>query len=441
MIGLVSFVIFAIAVLVAGGICIYSSVSANKSPIKVDYKSLLKKEGILTIIFAICFTLMMVSIYWWAKIKPTGFELFASIFGGFFFSLTGMISLNAFLLHYYGKDVPELLNKWLFRILVICFTLCIVFMFLLTDGYADYVTYPLINGISFTEGFVRPGEGSPSIAFYAICILSGAIYVYLLIDHKLYLEYGKHGIAESTFLVALPAGIIGARIFYVIGEWDVYRGDIAAMFDLHSGGLTIMGGAPTGIVVGVLWFMWRHKGKGYNIFRVVDIIVPTILIAQAVGRWGNFFNLEVYGRLVDESKFAWLPKFIYNNMHYNGSGKYMGPQVYVPLFLIEGLTNFLGYFVLGHLCEHLLKGVRKDGDLALGYIVWYGLTRAIMEPLRDPNYNMGTDGKWSNIWAYIFVGFGVFCIIMNHLIRYLISKKKVENHPQIENAEEKKENE
>lgn len=444
MIGLVLFIVFAIATLVTGGICVYSSVSANKSPLKVDYKSLLKKEGILIGAFAVCFTMMMISIYWWASIKPTSYELFASIVGGLFFSLTGMVSLNTFLLHYYGKNVPEKLDKWFFRILVISFTACLVFMFVLTDGYADYVKYPLVNGISFKEGFVRPGDGSPNIAFYAICILSGAIYVYLLLDHKLYLEYGKHGIAESTFLVALPAGIIGARIFYVIGEWDVYKGDVAAMFDLHSGGLTIMGGAPTGIVVGVLWFMWRHKGKGYDIFRVVDIIVPTILIAQAVGRWGNFFNLEVYGNLVEESKFAWLPRVVFNNMHYDGNGNYMGANVFVPLFLIEGLVNMLGYFVLGHLCEHLLKGIRKDGDLAFGYIIWYGLTRAIMEPLRDPMYNMGNDGNWSHIWAFIFIGFGVLCIVINHLVRYLIAKKKT-NQPVIEQTqqveEEKKENE
>ena len=136
----------------------------------------------------------------------------------------------------------------------------------LTEGYAAHVKYPLPNGLSFSKGFVTPdsGEGT-NIAFYALCILSGAIYVYFICDHKLYLEYGKHGIVESTFLVAFPAGILGARIWYVIGNWNMeFAGrEWWAMFAIWEGGLTILGGAIMGIVVGVAWYMWRNKG--YNI--------------------------------------------------------------------------------------------------------------------------------------------------------------------------------
>ena len=97
-----------------------------------------------------------------------------------------------------------------------------IFFFIFTDGYAAYWTYPLVNGINFDSGFVSPDSSvSPNIAWYALCILGGALFVYFLCDHKMYIQYGKHGLFESTFLVAFPAGILGARLFYVIGNWNL----------------------------------------------------------------------------------------------------------------------------------------------------------------------------------------------------------------------------
>ena len=136
---------------------------------------------------------------------------------------------------------------------MVAFPVMFLFIFLLSNGFADYLnkTLPLVNGLSFTEGWVRPGYGKTNIAFYALCIISGAVYTYLYSDHKMYIEYGKHGILESTFLVAFPAGIIGARLFYVLGMWDEFKGDFIKMINMTDGGLTVLGGAITGIVVGV----------------------------------------------------------------------------------------------------------------------------------------------------------------------------------------------
>lgn len=436
--GMVLFIIFAIATVVLGTLMVVKSRATVKSlQAKIDYVQVIKIEGILLGALAITFTMMMVSIYWWKDVSPKAGEIALGIIGSLLFSSLFMGAVNAFILHYYGKNIPEKLDKWLFRGMIIAFTLSLVFFFVMSDGFAEYMHYPLYNGINFKEGLVYPGSGtSPSIAWYAICILSGAVLVYFLCDHKMYLEYGKHGLLESTFLIALPAGIIGARIFYVLGELDSFIipgqpwESFVSMCSIHEGGLTIMGGAPTGIVVGVLWFIWRHKGKGYSIIKVADIAIPSILIAQAIGRWGNFFNIEVYGQLVDDKLFAWLPRVIFNNCHFNGSGvPTPAGQMYVPLFLIEGFVNLLGYFFLAHFVEHALKKWKKPLDIGFGYIVWYGLTRAIMEPLRDPTYNMGNDGNWSWIWSFVFVAAGVLAIIGNHVIRYIISKH---NKTQIE---------
>ena len=391
---------------------------------KIDFPSYFKVNGLLGGGFTLGLIGMFLSIYLWANITPLPLEIVQTIFGSLGFGALGFVSLHTFLLHYYGKKIPENYDKWFFRTLMIAFPIMFLFIFLLSNGFADYMnkTAPLVNGINFQTGWVNPHNGKTNIAFYALCILSGAIYTYLYSDHKFYIEYGKHGILESTFLVAFPAGIIGARLFYVIGLWDQFAGDVGKMFNMTDGGLTILGGAITGIVVGVAWFLWRNKQ--YSIWVAVDIIVPAILIAQAVGRWGNFFNCEVHGVAVDGSSWRWLPKVIYNNMQFSDVGPTLqNGMIYVPLFFIEGITNFLGFFVLAHVFGKALRKYTELGDLCFGYVVWYGLTRVLLEPIRYSAYKMGF---WSWFWSFAFVVVGALLIVINHIVRYLNRKKKNE---------------
>ena len=402
----------------------------NRIP-TLPFNKVLLRVFIAIGVFTLSFATMMISIYLWNGIRPKAYELTAAIVGGVLTGFLGSVSLFSFLFHYYGggesKGISESFDKWMFKALMAAFPLFLISMLFLTEGFANYVTYPLVNGFSFTKGFVRPSSYErPNIAFYALCILSGAIYVYFLCDHKMYLEYGKHGILESTFLVAFPAGILGARIFYVIGNWNL---EFASepwykVFMIWEGGLTVIGGAFLGIVVGVSWFIWRNKG--YNIFVAVDIIVPAILIAQAVGRWGNFFNIEVYGHLSPVRNWMWLPTFIWKNYSINPSNGLAldDNMIHVPLFFIECLTNLLGYFVLAHLFGIKLRKYTQLGDLAFGYIIWYGLTRLFLEPLRDAEFNMGDNGYYSWIWSLAFAIGGSLAIAINHLIRFLKDRKE-----------------
>ncbi len=436
---MVLFIISALIVLVTLGLSIKLTIDYLRKTIPpIPFKKLLKRGLILGGVYTISFTVMMLSIYLWGKINPKWFEWLFTIFGGLLVGLTSYVSLFSFLFHYYGKgkDIDEKMDKRLFIALAVAFpALIISIIYVLSEGFANHISYPLPNGISFTEGFVNPNNGKPNIAFYALCILSGAIYVYFLCDHKFYKEYGKHGILESTFLVAFPAGVLGARIFYVIGNWAkefnygnsfTYLGDmkIWAPLAIWEGGLTILGGAIMGIVVGAAWFMWRNKG--YNIWIPFDVCVPAILIAQAVGRWGNFFNCEVYGNPVSYSSLWWIPTFIKNNGQFGAYGALAGEgKAFVPLFFIECLTNLLGYFVLAHLFGIKLRKYTELGDLGFGYIIWYGFTRIFMEPFRNEEFNMGKNGYWSWIWALSFVLLGSLAIGVNHLIRYLRNKREI----------------
>lgn len=440
---MVLFIVSALIALVSLGVGLYLTANFIKKPLPpVPFDKLWKRLLIVIGVFAISFTTMMTGIYLWAKYKPSGYELSAAIIGGLFAGALMPISLFTFLLHYYGqgenKGISELADKWLFRSLMIAFPLMFLAIFYLTEGFSspELIKYPLPNGINFGKGFVTPAsqEGT-NLAFYALCILSGAVYVYLLCDHKFYLQYGKHGILESTFILAFPAGILGARIWYVIGNWsrefnngnsftELWGMKIWAPLAIWEGGLTILGGAIMGIVVGVAWFM--HRNKGYSIWLAVDIIVPTILIAQAVGRWGNFFNCEVHGIESPIAYWNWLPRFIVENAKFSTSnGWAKDGYLWVPLFLIECFTNLLGYFVIAHLFGIKLRKYTELGDLAFGYIVWYGLTRVLMEPLRDVSFNMGENGFWSWIWSLVFVIGGALLIAINHLVRYIKKPRSI----------------
>lgn len=419
-------IIFLVLFAVLTGVSIYRSVNLVKSPmIEINYRDFLMKNALFVGGAVISFLVASFGFYMWLGASPDALHVVELVIGALLFSASLLIAINAFIIHYYGRNIPEKLDKWLYRLMMIGFSVATVFFFVWTNGLAPYLTYPLVNGISFSKGFVTPDSGSsPNLAFYAICILSGAILVYFLCDHFMYKEYGQHGIYESTFFVAFPAGIIGARIAYVVGNWNQeFAGQpFWHVFAIWEGGITILGGAIAGIVAGVLWFIWRNKGK--SIWIAFDMVLPAILIAQAIGRWGNFFNCEVHGVLDSVENWKWLPEIIWRNAIYSStSGLAPEGQIYVPLFFIEAVVNLFGYFFLAHLFGKALRKFTELGDVGFGYIIWYGLTRVFMEPLRSTNYQMGNNGYWSWVWSMIFVFVGTLLIVINHVVRSLLRKK------------------
>ena len=420
-------IIFLVIFAACVGMNMYFAVSLVKSPmIEIDFAKHFKKNAIFVAGAVVAFLIASFGFYQWLKAEPDFLHVFQLVVGAILFIGGLLVAINCFIVHYYGKNIPEKLDKWLFRIQLIGFIVATFSLFIYTNGLAPYLTYPVANGISFTQGLVSPENGSPNIAFYALCILSGAVLVYFICDHYMYKEYGRHGTLESTFFVAFPAGIIGARIWYVVGNWSKEFADqeFWHVFAIWEGGLTILGGAIMGIVVGVLFFIWRNKTL--SIWFAVDMIVPTILIAQAIGRWGNFFNCEVHGLVTDVKNFQWLPEIIWRNAQFSSTGADLRgtEQMYVPLFFIECVSNLLGYFIIAHVFGKALGKYHESGDLCFAYVIWYGATRVLMEPLRSADYQMGENGYWSWVWSMIFVLAGTFLIVANHVIRYIIKKKK-----------------
>ena len=429
--GMIAFIILMAISVGLFAIVVYQTRGIVKRVTKVLYLvGELKTILYLILGLTLSFTLAIGSIYFWAQITPKWYEALVGLLCSALFICSVSSFYVTFRLHYYRLDIEKNIDKILYRIMLCSIPVFIISLWYSFNGFAAYMSYPIANGINIPHGITtpdKPASDGVTLAFYALSILSGALFVYFLCDHKMYQQYGRHGTLESTFLVAFPSGILGARIWYVIGNWNKeFSGQpFWHVFAVWEGGLTILGGAVMGIVVGVAWFIWRHKGK--YIWDAIDLVLPCILIAQAIGRWGNFFNCEVHGYLVSDANWKWLPEIVLNNARYSStSGFAPDGQIYVPLFFIEFISNLLGYFVLGHVFGKALRKHLEYGDVGAGYIIWYGMTRVLLEPLRDSSYQMGNNGYWSWVWSMIYVLVGTLMIIANHIIRNVIRKKKGE---------------
>jgi phosphatidylglycerol:prolipoprotein diacylglycerol transferase len=160
-----------------------------------------------------------------------------------------------------------------------------------------------------------------------------------------------------------PFAILCARLYYCVFEWDMYAADPISVLYIWKGGLAIYGGV-LGAALGVIVFCRIKKVK---LGTFLDLVALGFLIGQSIGRWGNFFNREAFGAATD----SFLRMGLYNKF----TGQY---EFYHPTFLYESLWNAAGFALL----HFLSKKRRYDGQIALGYVAWYGLGRALIEGLR-----------------------------------------------------------
>lgn len=442
-----------LGLLLLGGGVGYNVYSLHRFAKNKEHNAFTKKEFLLLLAgqFAISLSgsFLLPAIAGLSKWEINNGSMTMGVFAAFVFFLSFSAIWECFYLYYWRKDADEKQRKITRFTMFAAIPLAVITFFLLGEAVAEYLSYPLVSGFAIDgTGFhwttYQDGRSGFSINWYGVVIVFGAVVSYWITDHRFYKKFGRHGIMDSCLLLVLPAGIIGARIWYVIGNWNgdgaggpnfsqyCANGQWYKMFEIWNGGITILGGAAAGIIAGALFVIFRRKYV--DVRWAADVVVPAILIAQAIGRWGNFFNHEVYGQMVNMSDWTILPTWIRYQMATSFSGgKPFGDQMYVPLFLIEAIANVIGYFVIAWGIGKIWKPKteannpkwyhRSLGDLAAFYLVWYGITRVIMEPLRDPSYNMGASGNWSVINAIIYIAIGVAFLIFFHVVDYFLIKK------------------
>ncbi|TCD46166.1 prolipoprotein diacylglyceryl transferase [Streptococcus sp. X16XC17] len=236
--------------------------------------------------------------------------------------------------------------------------------------------------------------GPLEIRWYALCIVTGLILaVYLASKEAPRKKISSDDILDFI-LIAFPIAIIGARLYYVIFSWDYYKDHLAEIFAIWNGGIAIYGGLIAGLLV--LIFFTRHRF--IDTWDFLDVAVPPVMIAQAIGRWGNFFNQEAFGAKVEHLNY--LPSFIRDQMYIDGSYR-------MPTFLYESLWNLLGFIILVILRRR--PHFFKRGEITLFYLVWYGIGRFVIEGMRTDSLMLGglRVSQWLSAFL-ILLGIGLF---------------------------------
>lgn len=241
------------------------------------------------------------------------------------------------------------------------------------------------------------------ITLYGVLIGIGMLAGILLAAHQAKVAGQNPDIIWDFAIYAIVFSIIGARLYYVAFEWDMYKDDLLSIFNTRQGGLAIYGG----VIAAFLTLFIYAKLKKQNPFWIMDACVPGLILGQTIGRWGNFTNREVFGEYTDNLFAMRLPieavraRDISENVasHIVEGTNYI--QVH-PTFLYESLWN-LGVLVFLLLYR---KHKKFEGELALYYLAGYGLGRAWIEGIRtDTLFIPGTTVPVSQVLAIVlFVG-------------------------------------
>jgi len=210
--------------------------------------------------------------------------------------------------------------------------------------------------------------GDISVNFYGILIAIGVLAAIgiALIEAKRRSETTTHVV--NLALIVIPLGAIGARLYHVVDKWDYYIQNPELI--IGGQGLGIFGA----IIGGTLGLIIYTRWKKLSTFRWLDIVSPGLVLAQAIGRWGNFFNQELYGYPTD------LPWGIYIDPSHRLS-RYESFSHFHPLFLYESLWNLLGFTALMIVGRKFFPRLR-DGDIFFLYVIHYGIGRFFLEGLK-----------------------------------------------------------
>ena len=242
--------------------------------------------------------------------------------------------------------------------------------------------------------------GPIQIYWYSIIVFVG-LFIGSIIIFK---EARKRKISEE-FLINLICdsiiiGIIGARLYYVLFNLSYYLHNPLEIFAIWNGGLAIHGGVFAALIFIIIYC----KKNRINIIQTLDVVVVGLIIGQAIGRWGNFFNAEAYGQITTLTTLQsqGIPKFIIDGMYILGEYRQ-------PTFLYESIWCFAGFIALIIIrkCKYL-----KRGQLTGFYLIWYGLARFVIESMRSDSLMIGHI-KIAQVVSVIFVLSGIVLTVYN----------------------------
>ena len=237
------------------------------------------------------------------------------------------------------------------------------------------------------------------IHFYSLCILLGIIVAYIIIRLEAHDQRLDKDYIFNTVFYGLVIGILGARIHYVLFNLDYYLTYPLEIIKIWHGGLAIHGG-----IIAAAIFVYFYSTKRYktSFLRTTDVLLPGVLVAQGIGRWGNFFNQEAYGIEVSEKLLHKLliPNFVIKGMFIDGA-------YHLPTFYIESILCIIGFLIIILIRTRLNNRV---GYVTAFYLIWYGIIRFIIELFRTDSL-MLFNIKIACIISVIFILLGIVLFI------------------------------
>ncbi|HHQ2071733.1 TPA: prolipoprotein diacylglyceryl transferase [Staphylococcus aureus] len=243
--------------------------------------------------------------------------------------------------------------------------------------------------------------GPLSVRWYGIIIAVGILLGYFVAQRAL-VKAGLHKdtLVDIIFYSAL-FGFIAARIYFVIFQWPYYAENPSEIIKIWHGGIAIHGGLIGGFIAGVI----VCKVKNLNPFKIGDIVAPSIILAQGIGRWGNFMNHEAHGGSVSRAflEQLHLPNFIIENMYING-------QYYHPTFLYESIWDVAGFIILVNIRKHL-----KLGETFFLYLTWYSIGRFFIEGLRTDSLMLTSNIRVAQLVSILLILISISLIVYRRI--------------------------
>lgn len=256
------------------------------------------------------------------------------------------------------------------------------------------MTLSYIDPIAFELGPI-------SVRWYGIIIAMGILLGYFIAQASVKrIGFHQDTLVDIIFWSAI-FGFIVARIYFVIFQWPYYVQHPIEIPMIWQGGIAIHGGLIGGFVTGII----ICKQKNINPFQIGDVIAPSMILGQGIGRWGNFMNHEAHGGTVSKSSLENLhiPDFIINNMYIDG-------KYYQPTFLYESIWDVLGFVILILLRKHL-----RIGDTFCLYLIWYSIGRFFVEGMRTDSLMLAGDIRIAQLMSIILIIIGVVIMIVRRV--------------------------
>ncbi len=244
-----------------------------------------------------------------------------------------------------------------------------------------------------------------NIAWYGVIIASGLLLGIVLGTLRARRRGWSSDLLLDFILLAVPLAIIGARAYYVAFEWEYFSANPGQIIAINHGGLAIYGAVIGGFLAA---FIFSRAAK-FPFLKLIDLVIPSLILGQAIGRWGNFVNQEAFGALVTNPNLQFFPLAVY----IDSLGEW-----HQATFFYESFCNMILLVVTLLLGR---KGV-KDGTLLATYFIGYGTARAVIEGLRTDSLYLFANIRVSQVLSAVLVLVGILMLV-------LIKKGKLTTKP------------